>query len=238
MEHHTTYLGQLRLDPPLSDAELDWLRSFAEWGGGPTGDPFDVPMNPRAELADGAGWGGYPDGRDRPRTGIPGGVRDWVPCDQGCHLMWRPAPCSNDALLALRFLVDHYLGPRALARGRGPVFDDFTFDHRVDGVLAGHRDDTEELFLLRAEDGRFHRETLDPGVARWPGEGSSDGGGGADDGDAGEPPWAVDEGTVAVASRGAREGTVRDLVRARRLRGEPRGEPTGGARRGPGRPDG
>lgn len=171
MEHHTTYLGQLRLDPPLSARELDWLRSFAEWGGGPTGDPFEVPMNPRAELADWPGRGGRPEPEEPSRTGIPDGVCDWVPCDEGCHLVWRPAPRSNDALLALRFLVDHYLGPRALARGRGPAFEAFTFDHRVDGVVAAHRDDTEELFLLRAQEGRFHRETLDPGVARWAGEG-------------------------------------------------------------------
>lgn len=168
MDHHTTYLGQLRVHPPLARDELEWLRGFAEWGGGPHGDPFHVPDNPRAD------WAALVRHDPPSQTGIPPGVRDWVPCDDGCHLLWRPAPGSNDALLALRFLVDHYLGPRALARGRGPDFARFTFDHDVDGVVAAHRDDTEELFLIRAEQGRFHRETLDPGLGRW---GDEDGNG-------------------------------------------------------------
>lgn len=226
MEHHTTYLGQLRLDPPLAEAELDWLRAFAEWGGGPHGDPFDVPMNPRADLAGRAGQDPWVRPADEGRrTGIPAGVRDWAPCDEGCHLVWRPAPFSNDALLALRFLVDHFLGPRALARGRGPAFDAFTFDHRVDGVLAAHRDDTEELFLLRAEDGRFHRETLDPGTRRWSGDGGGDGGGAPQDADEAEAPWEVGAGPEEAPGGevvGARGATVRELVRPRAARG-PRG---------------
>ena len=75
---------------------------------------------------------------------------------------------SNDAVQALGFLVEHYLGPDAKAKDSdNPDFAAFTFDHRLDGVIAGERNDTEELFLLRVVDSAFSYETLIPGVAWW-----------------------------------------------------------------------
>jgi hypothetical protein len=77
---------------------------------------------------------------------------------------------SNDAVQALTFLVEHYLGTDAKAKGRdNPDFAAFTFDHRLDGVIAGERDDTDELFLIRVVDSVFRHETLVAGVAWWEG---------------------------------------------------------------------
>ena len=72
---------------------------------------------------------------------------------------------SNDAVQALTFLVSNYLGPGALAQESGnPDFSAFTFDHRLDGVIAGCREDTEELFLLRVVNSQIRWETVVPGV--------------------------------------------------------------------------
>ena len=103
-----------------------------------------------------------------PPAGIPHGVHDWRVCEHGDRIMWRRFEKSNDAEQALTFLVDHYLGPDAKAKDSdNPDFADFTFDHRLDGVIAGERDDTDELFLLRVTNSEFSQETLVPGVAWW-----------------------------------------------------------------------
>lgn len=165
MGFNTEYLGHLEITPHLNAAEAQWLSGFADWGGLPDGDPFTLPMNPRAELAaafDRTGGSMSRQGR------IPYGVHDWRVCEHGDRISWQRGEKSNDAVATLRFLVSHYLGPGASAQQSGnPDFVDFTFDHRLDGVIAGVRDDTEELFLLRVVDSEITRGTVVPGVEPW-----------------------------------------------------------------------
>jgi hypothetical protein len=126
-------------------AEVQWLSGFADWGGIPDSDPFALPMNPRAELAAAFDRAG---GSISPRGHIPHGVHDWRVCEHGERISWQRGDKSNDAVASLGFLVSHYLGPGARAQQSGnPDFAEFTFDHRLDGVIAGVRDDTGELFL-------------------------------------------------------------------------------------------
>ncbi len=160
MGYNTTYIGHFDITPPLNAVEVQWLEAFAAWHGGPHGDPFRVPMNPRAEweraMKAAGGSVVLPAARD-----VPWGVFDWRPCPDGCCLSWHRQDRSNDALLAIRFLLDHGLGPRALARDvGGDDFSGFTFDHALDGAVAGVRADTDELFLIRAVDGRLSHETV------------------------------------------------------------------------------
>ena len=165
MGFDTQYLGHLVITPRLNPAEVEWLSGFADWGALPDGDPFHLPMNPRAALTKAfADAGGSMAG---PRT-VPYGVHDWRVCGHGDRISWVRSEKSNDAVQALEFLVEHYLGPEALARhSDSPDFAAFTFDHRLDGVIAAERNDTDELFLLRATDSRFTSETLVTGVAWW-----------------------------------------------------------------------
>ena len=165
MGFNTEYLGHLRITPTLNRAEVEWLSGFADWGALPDGDPFRLPMNPRAALSKAfADAGGSMSG---PRA-VPYGVQHWRVCEHGDRISWVRSEKSNDAVQALAFLVEHYLGPEAKAKGSAsPDFAAFTFDHRLDGVIAGERDDTDELFLIRVVDSVFRHETLVAGVAWW-----------------------------------------------------------------------
>ncbi|MBR7744374.1 hypothetical protein KC207_13855 [Phycicoccus sp. BSK3Z-2] len=157
----TSYLGYLTVSPPLNAAELEWLSGFADWCGLPDVDPFHLPMNPRASLRSAFSRSG---GAIPSPTGISRDVGDWRFCLDGDCLSWHRTEKSNDAPSALRFLVETYLGPDATARGCGiPDFSAFTFDHRLDGLLAAQREDTDELFLIRVVDSDVRCETLVPG---------------------------------------------------------------------------
>ncbi|WP_295697499.1 hypothetical protein [Lapillicoccus sp.] len=158
--YSTTYIGHLDITPPLNAAEVEWLTALAEWQGGPQGDVFTVPMNPRAVWSLAMAKAGGSIASSAPE-GMPRGTTDWRPCLDGCRLEWDRIEKSNDAIPSIRFLVDHFLGPQALARDAGgDDFAAFSFDHALDGVIAAYRDDTEELFLIRAEDSRLSQETV------------------------------------------------------------------------------
>lgn len=165
MGYDTEYLGYFTITPPLNRAEVEWLSGFADWGAVPDDDPFGLPMNPRAALAAAfTETGGWMPASSR----VPCGVHDWRVGLEGDVLHWRRGERSNDAVQTIEFLVSHYLGPGALAGGCGrPEFDDFTFDHRLDGIIAGERGDTGELFLLRVDDNEITYETLVPGLDPW-----------------------------------------------------------------------
>lgn len=69
----------------------------------------------------------------------------------------------ENALKWLTYLVEHFLRPGAYAQASGlPYFADFTFDHRLDGVVAGCRRDNKELFLVRVDDNAVIEEVLRP----------------------------------------------------------------------------
>jgi hypothetical protein len=170
MGHSTHYLGRLDIRPVLREPEIEWLRAYAELDE-PSAYGYAIPLNPRAERADRVRRQ-----RSTRRTGdaarvtdvasVPWGSCDWLPCVEGCCLQWREVEKSNNAAQWLSHLVDHFLRPDGLARGAGPDFDAFTFDHVVSGIIAAERNDTRELFLIRAVDNVVMTETLvagDPG---------------------------------------------------------------------------
>lgn len=164
MSHDTEYLGHLTVTPPLNPAEVEWLSGFADWGAISDGDPYRLPMNPRAELVHAFA---QRNGAMRQPGIVPAGVRDWRVWANGVGISWQRAPNSNDAEATMRFLVDHYLRPDARAKHLGgDDFAQFTFDHRLDGVVAAWRSDTEELYLIRVEDNEIYTETLVAG-ASW-----------------------------------------------------------------------
>ena len=165
MGFNTEYLGYLRITPTLNRAEVEWLSGFADWGALPDGDAFRLPMNPRAARAKAfAGAGGSVAGPEA----VPHGVHHWRVCEHGDRISWVRSEKSNDAVQALTFLDQYYLGPDALAKtSANPDLAGFTFDHRLDGVIVGEREDTDELFLIRVEDSTFRHETLVAGVPWW-----------------------------------------------------------------------
>jgi hypothetical protein len=114
MYAHPDFVGCIRIQPALNEAErgfmLDLLDSGRTLRGTPTGrGDADVPF---ARLA-------------------------WDACPDGCCLEWDPD--LEDARWmaeSLRFVIDHLLRPGAKAQGR-KGFDGFTFDHVASGAVLG-----------------------------------------------------------------------------------------------------
>ena len=47
------------------------------------------------------------------------------------------------------------------------MFDDFTFDHRLDGLVVGCRRDNKELFTIQVEDNVISQDILRPADRRY-----------------------------------------------------------------------
>lgn len=166
MGYSTHYLGRLDIRPVLRDPEIEWLRAYAELHD-PSAYGYDIPLNPRAERTGPAPKSPSVShdrhaarGRDAATAPPPWGSCDWLTCVEGCCLHWRQTEKSNDAVQWLSHLVDHFLRPGALAQAAGAELDGFTFDHLVSGTIAAERDDTRELYLIRAVDNVITTETL------------------------------------------------------------------------------
>ena len=105
-------------------------------------------------------------------TGEPGYWRHWVPCVGGRCLAYDGSEkfCGPDRRLA--YLIGHFLRPGALAPESGERwFDEFTFDHVLNGMIVGRRRDTREMFALHVRDNELSREVLvegDPDSWNYP----------------------------------------------------------------------
>ena len=163
MGYQTSYLGRLDIEPPLNDAEVEWLTAFHHTSRDlHPHDPYEVPMHPRAERSEVDGIGPSPDLHAAALR-----FCDWGPTPNGMCLRWHEADKSNGALRELSYLIEHFLRPGARASTDGRAdFEEFTFDHVVSGVIAAERSDGR-LTLLVAEDNELREMVLVPGADPW-----------------------------------------------------------------------
>lgn len=159
-------IGRLRINPPLNQAELEYLIAFAEsrrWQR--AGGPYAVPDHPLAECGDALAECGDierdPAAYGVPALGQPGLLCCWRP-DPGGATLIPVAPPASTAVCAgagaadelvhwLAYLRDHFLAPGARAAGLG-AFAGFSFDHLLNGAVAVFRADTGRLGLVRVAD--------------------------------------------------------------------------------------
>lgn len=132
-----TFIGHIRIDPALNEAEWSHLFTLVESDGTLRGTTTgrgdrDVPF---AHLA-------------------------WEVCSGGCCLSWSPnLEASKMMLPSLQFLVDHLLRRGAKAQGR-PGFEEFTFDHVLEGAVMGRGHDDRDVRLVEVRDNVVSEQVL------------------------------------------------------------------------------
>jgi hypothetical protein len=151
MGYTTDFVGQVEIDPPLNAAETMYLLAFAASRRyHRPGGPYEVPGNPAAERDESpADTTTY----NTVASGQPSLWCDWQPAWDGCCLAPGGAEKFYGAAEWVAYLIDHFLKPNASAQTvAAPWFVDFTFDHQLNGIVAGSRRDTHGLFLIEVED--------------------------------------------------------------------------------------
>lgn len=158
----TEYLGHIEIEPPLMLPEISYLSAFSRSRRcGCSGRPYGV-VSTRDENH--VGPEKPTDRCNQMAKGQPSLWCHWVPCPTGCCLAWNGAEKFYAGTAWLTYLIDHFLRPGAEASRTGHrQFKPFTFDHMLNGVMAGYQQDNRELFLLRVEDNQVSRDVLRPG---------------------------------------------------------------------------
>jgi hypothetical protein len=159
MGYTTDFIGHIQVSPPLNDSEQQYLMAFGRSRrfDRPNG-PYEVPGNPAAEYCD------RPLDTDVYNTVAPGQPSlwcGWTPCWEGCCISFDGHEKFYAATSWMGYLIEHFLAPGAhAASSRQPAFEEFTFDHVLNGVIAACRRDTRELYLIRVERNVVREETI------------------------------------------------------------------------------
>jgi hypothetical protein len=174
----TDFIGYVDIDPGLNDDEQAYLAAFTKSRRCVRpGGPYAVPGNPAAERAhekspaeierqDEAERASITD-YNTTAEGQPSLWCDWEVCWSGCCLTFSGVEKFYGSTLWLGFLIDHFLRPGAHAASSGlSYFEGFTFDHRLDGLIASCRRSDKEMSLIRVTDNVVTEELLRTGDRR------------------------------------------------------------------------
>lgn len=132
MGNSTDYVGRVGIDPPLNDREIAYLTALMATS---YDDREEVAFEPPSARC---GW----------RLG-----------DDGRSLVWDADADVDEMIVWLRYLIAHFLKPRARAVGTAGV-EGFTFDHVVEGIVVGCQRDSGGLTQITVRRNRVTAKRL------------------------------------------------------------------------------
>lgn len=161
MGYTTDFVGHIDIYPHLNAGEIAYLEAFRHarhFDRG--GSPYDVPGNPLAPDREGVPVERYHSlGQGKPQL-----YCQWAVCGSGCCLAFDGNEKFYQPVEWLRYLINHLLKPGAKAsKVAHPQLSEFTFDHRLDGMIVGCRRDTRELYAITVTNNRITRKVLRAG---------------------------------------------------------------------------
>ncbi|MFR9773075.1 hypothetical protein [Nocardia sp. SC052] len=151
MGYTTDFEGSVTVTPPLNESERTYLWRFAHTRHmDRTSGPYFVDGT---DGAIGHDQGHDPDIRscNRPPKGQPGPWCGWVPTKDGTAIEWDSCEKFYDSDAWMQYLIDHFLRSGAQAEGH-KGFEDFTFDHVVNGVIHAQGEDPQATWDLIVTD--------------------------------------------------------------------------------------
>jgi hypothetical protein len=155
----TEFTGSIRIEPPLNQHEVAYLRRFAE---------VRHMERERGPYYCGTGYAGQdiePDVTDanRPCPGQPGTWCHWEPSEDGRELRWNGAEKFYYAPNWMAYLIDTFLAPEAGLAGElaspepgryyAEEFEHFTFDHVLNGTIDARGEEADDVWQLVVTDG-------------------------------------------------------------------------------------
>lgn len=154
MGYTTEFTGQIKVDPPLSPAEITYLKRFADTrrmhrDNGPyfTGSGF-AGQNHDDDILNYNAHG--------PEQ--PGLWCKWVPTEDGTAIEWNGVEKFYDSVEWMRYLIQTFLekGAAVQVELAAPVagrfypdeFKSFTFNHVLNGVIEAQGEDPDDRWVL------------------------------------------------------------------------------------------
>lgn len=144
MGYSTDFTGHVTVTPPLNPAEIAYLRKFAGTRRmNRTNGPYYVNGTGHA----GQGYDADIIDFNKPDPSQPGLWCKWEPTEDGAAIEWNGVEKFYDATEWMQYLIDHFFRPGAHAQGR-PGFDEFTFDHVINGTIDAQGEEPDDTWQL------------------------------------------------------------------------------------------
>ena len=156
MGYTTDFKGRIAIEPLLNNDEINYIKKFSET------------RRMKRELGpyfvDGSGdygQGNDPDVLDHnnPPDGQPGSWCKWTSTGDGKFIEWDGNEKFYDSTEWMQYLIDNFLKPNAIAFGN-PGFEDFTFDHILNGEIEAQGEDPDDHWLLSVHDNIVSGEVI------------------------------------------------------------------------------
>jgi len=154
MGYTTEFSGSISINPPLNQQEIEFLRKFNETRR------MDRRNGPYHVEGSGFGRGDDTDviDQNRPPAGQPGLWCQWVPTDDGTAIEWDGGEKFYDSLEWMRYLIDHFLKPGALAHG---IVDGLQANHICNGTIKAQGEEMDDRWKLIVTDNQVSRIDLE-----------------------------------------------------------------------------
>jgi hypothetical protein len=125
-----------------------------------------VTVNPPLNAAEVAFLREYADDDHRADTSVPSFFCQWVPTDDGTGIEWDQGEKFYEAEAWMTYLIDHFLKDGAHAQGQ-PRFEQFTFDHVLNGTIAAQGEEPGDQWDLFVTDNRVSRYDYPSDLPRY-----------------------------------------------------------------------
>lgn len=151
MGYTTEFEGEVWVEPPLNQTEIDFLNKFSNTRRmNRSAGPYFVHGNGSLGQGDG------PDtvfDHNRPPEGQPSLWCQWEPSTNGEFIAWNGAEKFYNSVEWMEYLIDHFLKPGAEASKLGDwQFEKFTFDHVLNGTIDAQGEDPDDRWRLIVKD--------------------------------------------------------------------------------------
>ncbi len=146
MGYTTDYFGEVSVEPPLNQAEIEYLDSFAR------SRRMDRELGPY--FVDGRDEGPGPDkiyDHNCPPVGQPGLWCQWVPEHNGTVIQWDGGEKFYNAQEWMKYIIDHFLKPDCLAK------DTLLFlqaNHICSGEIFARGEEIDDTWYLIVENNK------------------------------------------------------------------------------------
>lgn len=156
MGYTTEFYGRLMVEPPFNESEINYI------------EKFNMTRRMKRELGpyfvDGTGDYGQGDDSDvldhnNPPEDQPGLWCKWLSTADGKFIEWDGNEKFYDSMEWMEYLIDNFVKSEALAIGC-PGFENFTFDHVVNGEIEAQGEDSDDHWQLVVRDNIVSKEVI------------------------------------------------------------------------------
>lgn len=151
MGYTTEFWGRIEINPPLSREEVEYLQKFS--------GTRRMNRQQGPYYVDGEGYRGQD--RDHgiidynsPPAGQPSLWCQWVPTEDGTALEWDSGEKFYGSVEWMKYLIDHFVGPRPRAAFQLP----FLKGHRLDGTIDAQGEESSDRWRLIVEDSKVYEQ--------------------------------------------------------------------------------